>query len=174
MLEIMAAVQTLISVGDYLAHETKPASEYEDGVLRQKPMAAWDHGVLQKRIMQLLDHAAPALVSASEVTVQIREGKFLVPDVIAQRREAIQDPYPLEPVHLCVEILSPSDRISEALAKCEEYHAWGVEMTWILDPDERRAWLFRKQHRPEEVPADGSLVTEGVSIPLAEVFVALD
>ena len=47
-------------------------------------------------------------------------------------------------------------------------------MTWILDPDERRAWLFRKQHRPEEVPADGSLLAEGVSIPLAEVFVALD
>ena len=170
----MAAVQTLISVEDYLAHETKPASEYEDGVLRQKPMATWDHGVLQKRIGYLLDHAAPALVSASEVTVRIREGKYLVPDVIVQRRDAIQRPYPVEPVHLCVEILSPSDRISEALAKCEEYHAWGVAMTWILDPDERRAWLFRKQHRPEEVPADGSLVAEGVSIPLAEVFVTLD
>ena len=73
----MAAVQTLISVEDYLSHETKPASEYEDGVLRQKPMTAWDHGVLQKRIMQLLDHAVPALVSASEVTVRIREGKYL-------------------------------------------------------------------------------------------------
>ena len=170
----MAAAQTLISVADYFAHETNPASEYEDGVLRRKPMAAWDHGVLQKRIMQLLDHAAPALVSASEVTVRIREGKYLVPDVIVQRRDAIQRPYPVEPVHLCVEILSPSDRSSEALAKCEESHAWGVAMTWILDPDERRAWLFRKQHRPEEVPADGSLVTEGVSIPLAEVFVALD
>lgn len=131
----MAAAQTLISVADYFAHETKPASEYEDGVLRRKPMAAWDQGVLQNRIMHLLDHAASALVSASEVTVRIREGKYLVPDVIVQRRDAIQRPYPIEPVHLCVEILSPSDRISEALAKCEESHAWGVAMTWILDPE---------------------------------------
>ena len=170
----MSAVSTLISVEDYLAHDTKPASEYVDGVLRQKPMPTWKHGLIQKRIGQLLDNAAPALVSASEVTVQIREGKFLVPDVLAQRRDAIQDPYPVEPVHLCVEILSPSDRFSEALAKCEEYHAWGVVMTWILDPDERRAWLFQKQHRPEEVAADGSLIAEGVSVPLAEVFTALD
>ena len=33
----MSAVSILISVEDYLAHETKPASEYVDGVLRQKP-----------------------------------------------------------------------------------------------------------------------------------------
>ena len=72
----MAAVQTLISVEYYLAHETKPASEYEDGVLRQKPLPTWKHGLLQKRIMQLLDHAALALVSASEVTVQIRGASF--------------------------------------------------------------------------------------------------
>ena len=88
----MSAVSTLISVEDYLAHDTKPASEYVDGVLRQKPMPTWKHGLIQKRIGQLLDNAAPALVSASEVTVQIGEGKFLVPDVLAQRRDAIQDP----------------------------------------------------------------------------------
>ena len=168
----MAAVSTLISVEDYLAHETKPASEYEDGVLRQKPMPTWDHGVLQRRIGHLLNNAD--MVSASEVTVQIREGKFLVPDVIVQRRDAIQRPYPVLPVPLCVEILSPTDRISEALAKCEDYHTWGVAITWIVDPEERRAWLYRNGHRPEEVPANGSLVAEGVAIPLAEVFEALD
>jgi hypothetical protein len=47
-------------------------------------------------------------------------------------------------------------------------------MTWIVDPDERRAWLFRNHHRPEEVAAGGNLVADGVSIPLAEVFAALD
>ncbi|MBY0502332.1 MAG: Uma2 family endonuclease [Bryobacteraceae bacterium] len=170
----MAAASTMISVEDYLAQETKPASEYADGVLRQKPKPTWKHGLIQKRIGQLLDHAAPTLVSASEVTVQIRPGRFLVTDVIAQRRDAIQDPYPVEPVHVCVEVLSPADRFSHALAKCEEYHAWGVVMTWILDPHERRAWLFQRQHRPQEVAAHGDLVAEGVSIPLTEVFAALD
>ena len=150
MLEIMAAVQTLISVGDYLAHETKPASEYEDGVLRQKPKAAWDHGVLQKRIMQLLDHAAPALVSASEVTVQIREGKFLVPDVIAQRREAIQDPYPLEPVHLCVEILSPSDRMRSA------GEVRGVPRLGSRDDVDPRSRRAPRLAVPEATPPRGS------------------
>jgi hypothetical protein len=30
-------------------------------------------------------------------------------------------------VHLCVESLSPEDRIGAVIAKCEDYHDWGVE-----------------------------------------------
>jgi Uma2 family endonuclease len=78
----MAAAQTLISVQDYLAHETKPASEYEDGVVRQKPMATWKHGLLQKRIGQLVDSAA--LVTASEVTVSGSTGPSLCRDPLSQ------------------------------------------------------------------------------------------
>lgn len=132
------------------------------------------HGVVQRRIGQLIDESAPALESAIRVKAEVRPGKFLVPDVIAQSRDRIQDPYPTEPVHLCVEILSPSDRMSEALTKCEEYHAWGVAMTWIVDPDQRRAWLYRTGARPEEVPAHGALAADGISLPLADVFAGLD
>lgn len=48
-------------------------------------------------------------------------------DVIADRKH--QDPYPTDLVLLCCEILSPEDRLGATLAKCEEYHAWGVPFT---------------------------------------------
>lgn len=168
----MATAAQLVSVEEYLAHETKPASEYEDGVVTQKPMATRKHGLTQRRIGQLIDETAPELESVSEVTVQLREGKFLVPDVIAQRRDAIQDPYPTKPVHLCIEILSPSDRLSEALAKCEAYAAWGVAVSWILDPEDRRAWMFHGGNRLQE--AEGVLIADGLAIPLEQVFSVLD
>jgi Uma2 family endonuclease len=136
----------------------------------RKPIPTRKHGLIQRWLGQLLDQLAPGLESGSEITVQVRSGKFLVPDLIAQRRDFIQDPYPTEPVALCVEILSPTDRLSDALAECETYLAWGVPHSWILDPDQRCAWTFAAGDRLREVAAGGSLIAQGVSIPLATVF----
>lgn len=162
-----------ISVEQYLATSYKPACEYLDGVLRPKPMPTRKHGLLQARLMQLIANVYTEFEAESEVTVRIREGKYFIPDIIVQRQDHIQDPYPTEPVHLCVEILSPDDRMSEVLAKCEEYHAWGLAMTWIVDPDNERAWEYARGERPREVAPDGSLTAEGISIPVFEVFSVL-
>src|SRR5690348_10970093 len=129
----MATSPTLVSVEEYLATTYKPACEYIDGVLHQKPMPTWLHGLIQTRLAALINYNFRRFLAASEITVRVRPGKYLVPDVIAQGRDHIQESYPTEPVHLCVEILSPDDRISEIFAKCEDYHAWGVETAWIVD-----------------------------------------
>jgi len=63
--------------------------------------------------------------------------------------------------------------MSEICGRCEEYHAWGVETTWVLDPEEQRAWEYRRGQRPAEVPRTGSLTAEGISIPLSDVFSVL-
>jgi Uma2 family endonuclease len=169
----MSADATLISVEEYLRTNYKPACEYIDGVLRQKPMPTRKHGLIQGRLCQLLNMGFPDFEAASEVTVRLREGKYLVPDVVVQRRDRIQDPYPTDPVHLCVEILSPEDRMSEVFAKCEAYHAWGVETVWAVDPENRRAWEYRVGQRPAEILSNGRLTAEGISIPLTDVFAVL-
>lgn len=123
--------------------------------------------------MQLINLGFPKFAAASEVTIRIREGKYFVPDVIVQSRDHIQAPYPTEPVPLCIEILSPDDRMSEVLAKCEDYHAWGVPTAWIADPDNERAWEYRAGQRLKEIASDGSLTAEGISIPVSQVFSVL-
>jgi Uma2 family endonuclease len=164
---------TLVSVEEYLSTNYKPNCEYVDGVLHPKPMGTRKHGKLQIWLGQLINERFPDFEAGSEVTVQIRTGKYLIPDLIVQRCDFIQDPYPTVPVHLCIEILSPGDRMSEVCAKCEEYHAWGVESTWMLDPEEQRAWEYRKGHRPVEIPLTGSLTADGISISMADVFSVL-
>jgi Uma2 family endonuclease len=162
-----------VSVEEYLATSYKPACDYVDGVLRQKPLPTWKHGLLQGHLMQLINVGFPDFEAASEVTVRLRPGKYFVPDVIVQQLGRIQDPYPTEPVHFCIEILSPDDRMSEVLGKSEEYHAWGVETAWIADPDNERAWEYRAGQRPKEIAPDASLTAAGIAIPLSEVFSVL-
>jgi Uma2 family endonuclease len=131
------------------------------------------HGLIQARLAHLITRAFQDFEAASKVTVQIRTGRYLVPDLVVQRCDRIQDPYPSEPVHLCIEILSPGDRMSEIFAKCEEYHAWGVETAWVVDPEAQRAWEYRSGRRPAEVPGSGSLTADGISISLPEIFSVL-
>ena len=169
----MATVTTPVSVEEYLRTDYQPNCEYIHGVLRQKPMPTWNHSMLEARFVQLINLGFADFVAGPEATVRIRPDKYLVPDVVAQRRDKIQRPYPTEPVHLCIEILSPDDRLSEVFAKCEDYLDWGVETAWIVDPETKRAWEYRKDQLLSEVPAGGSLRAEGIEIPLAEVFSVL-
>jgi len=167
------ATAALISVEEYLATTYKPACDYVDGVLYQKSMPTSKHGSIQGELYMLIRQGFPQYRPGSEITVRIRAGKYLVPDLIVQDRDHLQDPYPTEPVHLCVEILSPEDRLSQALAKCEDYLDWGVETTWVIDPEARRAWEYRKGRLLAEVPPAGSLTTSAISISLAELFAVL-
>jgi Uma2 family endonuclease len=169
----MASGTTLVSEQEYLSTTYRPNCDYIDGVLRQKPMATMKHSAIQGQLIVLINPRFPQFFAGPELTVKIRTGKYLVPDVAVQRRDRRQDPYPEEPIHLCVEILSPEDRFSEALSKCEEYHVWGVETTWIVDPETRQAWEFRKGHRPVEVPPNGSLTADGISILMMDLFSVL-
>ena len=38
--------------------------------------------------------------------------------------------------------LSPEAVLGATLAMCEEYHAWGVPFTWVIDPVKRAAWEY--------------------------------
>lgn len=113
-------------------------------------------------------------LAGSELHVRLREGRYLVPGFAVQTRGQIQDPYPFEPIPLCVEVLSPDDRFGEVVTKCEEYHAWGVPMTWIVDPETRVAWEYAKGGRVHEVPKDDSFAAGDIVIPVASIFEVLD
>ena len=169
----MSPTTTLMPVDEYLRTSYKPACEYRDGVLTQKPMPTRKHALFQFSVCRLIHELFPGLEAVTELTVRLSENRCLVPDVAVQRKDRIQDPYPTDPVHLCVEILSPDDRFSEVLAKCEEYLAWGVPMVWIIDPVNQVAWEFSPNRPLHEVSLDGSLTAPEIAIPLAEIFSAL-
>jgi Uma2 family endonuclease len=168
----MAGTQSLVSIEEYLRTSYKPACDYRDGVLTQKPMPTYEHSLLQIHLGRLILPDG-GFLATSEQTVRIGENRFLVPDVAVQESKRLQRPYPSDPIFLCIEILSPEDRFGELVSKCQEYLAWGVPMTWIIDPDTRRAWTLSGKF-PEEVTARGELTAGPLRVSLAELFGVLD
>ena len=142
---------TPVSVEDYLRNSYEPNCEYIDGLLVPKAMGTKKHGRLQHRIAILIETAFPHYETTPEFTVRISEGKYLVPDVSVELRDNSQDPYAVLPIHLCIEILSPDDRLKAVLTKCEDYHTWGTIHTWVIDPVNQKAWQYTKGDEPREV-----------------------
>jgi Uma2 family endonuclease len=157
-----------IPVEEYLRYSKKPICEYRDGVLYPKPMPTTFHGLLEFMLVVMLRKLG--LQAAPEVTVRLSPTSYLVPDVIAA--QVLQSPYPTEPVLLCCEILSPEDRLGTMLAKCEEYHAWGVPFCWVIDPVKRSGWEYHSGGEPVRV--DATLRAGEHSVSLEELFSALD
>ena len=134
-------------VEGYLRLSEKLACEYRDGVHYPKALPNKSHAALE--FMLVLMPQKLGLDAVFEVTVRLSPTRYLVPDVIAG--PVIQDPYLTEPVLLCCEILSPEDRLGATLAKCDEYHVWGVPYCWVIDPIKRTAWEYHAGAEPVRV-----------------------
>src|SRR5438552_2431016 len=100
------------------------------------------------------------------------------PDIAFVRRERLPDPIPigfpeLAP-DLVVEVLSPSDRAGEILAKVADWLSAGTSLVWVVDPERRLARVYRHDGSETIVPSDGPLdgehVVPGFSCPLGSIL----
>jgi Uma2 family endonuclease len=71
-------------------------------------------------------------------------------------------PIVTEPPFLCIEILSPSDRLTEMQDRIGDYLSFGVRYVWLIDPTTRHAWIYTSESIREV--RDGVLTTEGPDI----------
>jgi Uma2 family endonuclease len=158
---------TLVPVEEYLRRTEKPNADYRDGVVYPKSMPTKLHSIIMRALMQIL--AQQGVDAFPELTVRISASKYLVPDVAVARD--FPGPYPTEPVLLCCEILSPGDHLGATLAKCEEYHEWGVPYCWVIDPEKRTAWEYPRNGEPSRVV--DALHAGEITVSLAELFSAI-
>ena len=75
-----------------------------------------------------------------------------------------------------LELRSPSDRLDVVMAKMDEYLASGAQLGWLLDPQSRRAWIYRPGAPPRELAAPdrltGDPVLPGFVLDLHEIWPA--
>ena len=76
-----------------------------------------------------------------------------------------------------VEIRSPTDCLRDVQAKMEEYLANGARLGWLLDPEERRVYVYRPGAPVERLDApqtlSGDPVLPGFTLDLREVWPGL-
>ncbi len=133
-----------VSLEEYLQTSYKPECEFISGQLYPKAMGSNYHSALQARLTFLLMsiHGLSRRVR-TEQNLRVEDQVILIPDVCVLREENDElVSYIAEPPTLCIEVLSPSDRTSEAVEKCRSYVRWGVSACWIVDPVERRGWTL--------------------------------
>ena len=80
--------------------------------------------------------------------------------------------------HICpdfvIELRSRSDRLSVLRAKMEEYMENGARLGWLIDPQDRRVYVYRPNteveilENPETVSADPELA--GFTLELADIW----
>lgn len=170
------ASTTLVPVSEYLSTVYEPDCDYVDGELEERNLGERSHSSLQFILAAIFNANRKAwnVIAVPEVRVQVAPERFRVPDVTVMRRSdpaaEIVQTAPL----VCIEVLSPEDRIGRMQERFADYFRMGVEHVWMFDPATRNAWTAL---------ADGSLqhVGEALAVPgtaicvkLADVWAELD
>lgn len=177
-------VTTRVLTDEDLMRLPKDGHKHElvDGEIRVSP-AGGRHGKvimrLAVRLWAFVDAGGLGEVLSESTGFRMPGGNVRSPDVSFVSRDRLPggqvpagflDCVP----DLVVEVLSPEDRPREVLDKVGEYLAGGARRVWVIDPEARRAAVYRSLTEVREIPEPGSLegedVLPGFSCPLATVL----
>jgi Uma2 family endonuclease len=165
------ATRALIPVEVYLTSVYRPDCDYVDGKVLQRNLGERDHSYIQVALSSYFFTRRKALGIEvyPEQRVQVKPQRYRVPDicvVLGGTKEKIFT----SPPFLCVEILSPEDRMVRVWERIQDYFEMGVPNVWVIDPETRIAHIASAAgdlHRVTDALRTSDPVLE---VPLAEIF----
>jgi Uma2 family endonuclease len=165
------ATRTLIPVEVYLTSVYRPDCDYVDGEVLERNLGEREHSYIQAALVSYFFSRRKALNIEvyPEQRVQVRTNRFRIPDVcvvLGGTKEKIF----ITPPFLCVEILSPEDRMSRVWERIHDYFQMGVPNVWVIDPETRVAHIASATgdlHRVTDALRTADPVLE---VPLVEIF----
>jgi len=139
----MKTAGTILSLDEYLDRHFEPETELIAGELRPKPLGTDHHSDLCVWLCTLLVRQVGRARTRVELSIRVGDD-VLIPDVcvLRSRDKQMYRDILAEPPLLCIEVVSPSQRPAEMLAKCGRYHEFGVPFCWVIDPVAKRAWEY--------------------------------
>jgi Uma2 family endonuclease len=161
----------VVPLSEYLATSYRPDCEYLDGELLERNVGEWDHSRLQSLLSRYLCNREKqwGILVVLAQRVQVKATRFRVPDISVLAGAPPDSGIVVEPPFLCIEILSPSDRMMEMKERIDDYLNFGVRYVWLLHPRPRRAFVYTLESVREV--KDGKLRTDDpdVCVALAEL-----
>ncbi len=135
---------------------------------------------LTRRLGQWAEDEGRGEVLESSGGFRLPNGAIRSPDVswvskerLAELTQAQMDKFlPLCP-EFVLELRSPTDRLEVVREKMQEYMENGAELGWLIDPQERRVYIYTSEgveelEQPERVEGIG--VLEGFVLELEEIW----
>jgi Uma2 family endonuclease len=166
------ATVSRVSLQEYLESDYELEGELVSGALLPKPTGTLEHREMERWLLRLLERYEQADLGRAVHDLSIRYGGDVrVPDLVfvqpgARFEGGIMMDLPL----LCVEILSPSQRLSWLFAKYKTYHAWGVPYCWVVDPVGKLAWEYHRDAPVRLLSGNDSLRAGEIQIGIGELF----
>ncbi len=163
----MIAAKSILTLDEFLAQpETKPASEYINGIIKQKPMPQGKHSKLQTSLVSQINQQAEKQKIAYAFT-ELRctfAGRSIVPDIAVFRWNRI----PLDdnneilnkitlPPDWIIEILSPEQSSLQLVEKISFALKNGTQLGWLISPGDRLVMVFDGNRLPNSQTGDKPL-----------------
>jgi Uma2 family endonuclease len=142
------------------------------GEVVELPPPTKRHGVVSANIARILGNYTVAqgvgYVTSNDSGVILERSPDTVrgPDVAlyedATSFEELHPKYGEVPPRLAVEVLSPNDQAAQVLNKITDYLTNGVELVWLVNPDERKVTVHRPEKSPYRLTGDQELTGDDV------------
>jgi Uma2 family endonuclease len=171
MMEIMA-VDTLISVEEYLRTSFHPDRHFIDGQVVERNVGQTRHAFAQAEIAAWFIQRRKnlRLQPLTELRVRVAPPRVRVPDVVIAEIPIPEEDVFTSPPYLCIEIMSPDDTKASTQPSLNDYLSFRVPNIWVVDPWKHRGWMVTARGRARA--DDGVMRTANgrVAIPLSEVL----
>jgi Uma2 family endonuclease len=106
--------------------------------------------------------------------IRVAARSVRIPDICVMAGPEPDEQVFTTPPHICIEILSPEDRLSRMQERLDDYRAFGVPHIWLIDPVDRVAWTMKEGGL---FPVTDLILRAGspdVVLSLPEVFAEMD
>jgi len=164
----MATASTLISIEEYLRTSYRPDCDYVDGEIQERNLGEREHGLLQTALAAWFFNNSKGwnIYAIVEQRIRVTAHRVRIADVCLISRDAPKEQVLVTPPLLCIEILSPEDRLPRAARVMEDYARMGVPNLWLLDPIDRVAYDYAGNGLLK-------LTTDRLAIPNTEIYIDL-
>jgi Uma2 family endonuclease len=186
VMEMDGETKTLITAEEFLglADGTKLQELVRGEVIELGPAGKESSRVAMRLAMRLARHVeaqrlGEVLGSEAGYVLSRDPDTVRAPDVSFLSRASLQrehNPYAFfpGPPDLAVEVVSPSDRLTELELKVQEYLAAGTRMVWVVLPKTKTVYAHRSPNEVERLRVGdvltGDPVIPGFAVPVEEIF----
>lgn len=160
---------TAISLEEYLNTSYEWEPEYVDGELIERPMPTDNHALVQHNIERaFIVREDGAFECRPGVRLPLGATRVRIPDYAVFPSDYTGARYPLTPPIAVIEILTPDDLHAVLSGKFNDYQAWGVRYSWLVDPERN---TIRRIEDANWIRVDSIEIPDhGLVISAAEIF----
>lgn len=164
----MATTPAVLSLEEYLQTVYRPDCDFVDDHIEERNVGKFDHLRVQALLSAwFVSHEKQwGFIVVIEQRTRVSGSRVRIPDVCLIRTDAPREQVTETPQLLCIEILSPEDRLSRTSKVLDDFAAMGVEHLWIVDPYDRVGYVYQPGGKLQ-------LVTDRLTIPETPIYLDL-